>query len=593
MRHQIRWATLASLFCFGVTLARSEIVYTLTPDPAKSQLHVNIAVETTNDPRFDLEIPAWAPGAYSLNRAAENVSDVAVQIKGTGMISVYSRGRGKWNVISRVPGTVNVSYTLPMNVVAGAAHFSGPATYMYVVGRKREACRLIVNAPEKWNVVTGLDASQGGKFVFTAPNYDTLADNPITAGDFILDSYRVAGKPHYICLYGAGKNTVDRPYLKQICSSISSMETDFFGGAPYNKYIWHFRVNEAADGGGGLEHLSSTEISMASGLGPGVVGVMAHEFFHLWNVKRIRSKALGPFDYTQLPQTGALWWLEGVTDYYAYNLMRRYGIWDDKLYFEELANEARTLRSNPNRFINSPYDSSFRVREAANGRGNSQGLGISYYLAGHQLGFIYDVEMLSLTKGKYSLDDVEKALWVMCKDNQPGFEEGEIRRELVKFGGEEMGELYDKTATAAVELPLESALAKIGYRLIEKDLTTVRPAFTVNARAAKKGLVVATVRDTEKDLKADDVIVKANATSLEFATTHEIYEAWKRATSDAKESTPIKVTVKRTVDGKESTLSFDVRYRATTAKRLVIEELPSPSSDQLALRKLFLAAHRR
>lgn len=146
---------------------------------------------------------------------------------------------------------------------------------------------------------------------------------------------------------------------------------------------------------------------MGSGVGPGVVGVYAHEFFHLWNVKRIRAKALGPFDYTTMPQTGALWWLEGVTDYYAHTLLGRYDWFGknerfadpkEKLY-GTLVQNVNARRARQDRMKVSPYDASYRVREAANGIGNSQGYLVSYYDTGWLCGFCLDVEMLDRRKG--------------------------------------------------------------------------------------------------------------------------------------------------------------------------------------------------
>lgn len=531
-----------------------------------------------------LEIPAWGPGSYVYNRAAEGVSNVR-----STSGAVTNPSRGKWSVATTAGAETTVSYDLPLNIFAGAAHLSGPALYMYLPDRKREACKLVVDLPANWKIACGLD-TDGSANVFTAPTgYDLLADNPITMGDFIEDTYNIAGRPHTIVLYGVAKATVDRPFLKKACAEISRMETSLFGGAPYRKYVWHFRVNEGADGGGGLEHLSSTEITLSSGMGPGLVGVMAHEFFHLWNVKRIRSKALGPFDYTQLPQTGALWWLEGVTDYYAHVLLRRNNWNDDAIYFDELARQARSLRNAPDRFKVSSYDSSYRVRDTNNGRGNSQGFGFSYYDAGHQLGFIFDIALLERTDGKYSLDDVELALWNMCKDNQPGFEEGEIRRQLVRFGDLELGELYDKIVMSPGELPMEEYLGKVGMTLAQKPVTTYVPRIVTSARAARKGMVVVSETGGDSGVKADDVIFEVNGVRVDFGTTHEIIDAWKKGIKGATDATMFSIKFIR--DGKPMVGKLGFRKVMTT--RYVIESKPNPTEAELRLRRLWLAAKRK
>ena len=578
----LRTKLCATVFCLsGTPFALSQIHYSLTPDLTKSRVKVVIEF-TATQADTTIELPAWAPGSYRLNAIAEQVQNTEATVNGQavnpGLIS-----RGKWRFPTSLGSQVEFTYTVPIAVTAGAAHMAGPSTYMYLVGRKREECDLKVAVPSGGRIVTGLDPKGDG---FVAPTYDVLADNPITVGDCVLDTYRVAGKTHYICLYGPAKAAVDRGFLTKICSFVSRSECDLFGGAPYNRYVWHFRVNEGLDGGGGLEHLSSTEISMASGMGPGVVGVYAHEFFHLWNVKRIRSKALGPFDYTQLPQTGALWWLEGVTDYYAYAILRRYGWLDDKQYMAEIAQNMRNLRGNRARFVNSPYDASYRVRDAANGRGNSNGLGISYYEAGHQLGLIFDIELLARTNGKFSLDDVEKALWNMCRDDQPGFEEGEIRRQLVRFGGDELGELYDRIVMAPGELPMEQELAKIGFAASEKEVVTPRVPVVATPRGAKIGMLVSLTGDAFKE---GDVIVSINGVSLTYPTTHQIMVAWNQAVEKLKEGDSVALVAMRD----KAEVHATVKATKRCARTLVIESVPTPSKDQLALRRLLFAAHRR
>ena len=320
----------------------------------------------------------------------------------------------------------------------------------------------------------------GNQALYKVATYDVLADNPVTWGDYTLDTYKSYGKTHYIAYRGIPKKDVDRAYVMKACKFISDMEGDFFGGGvPYDRYVWHFSVNDAPDGAGGLEHLSSTQISLASGVGPGAVSVLSHEFFHLWNVKRIRSKILGPFDYTTQPQTGALWWLEGVTDYYAHTLLGRYGWYGknerspdpiSKLYADAVQN-LTAVRARQARLDVSPYESSYRVRDAANGRGNSQGYQVSYYDTGWLCGLVLDIEMLDQTSGKHSLDDVELALWEQCKDDNPGFEERDIRRHLVAFGGYSLGTFYDDVIMKPGELPVEKQLAKIGKELLTVDET--------------------------------------------------------------------------------------------------------------------------
>src|SRR5262249_27859252 len=141
------------------------------------------------------------------------------------------------------------------------------------------------------------------------------------------ERYTERGKEHLIAIRGTARDKIDRQKALRMCRFVTQAATDFFHGAPYDRYVWHIWVNEARDGAGGLEHASSTQMFVASGAAPRASSVLAPKYFPLESVRRTPPKFLAPFDYTRLPQTGALWWLEGVTDYYARLLPYRYGAW--------------------------------------------------------------------------------------------------------------------------------------------------------------------------------------------------------------------------------------------------------------------------
>ncbi len=419
-----------------------------------------ITLNATSDTTV-LQIPTWMPGFYVLGDYSKNLSDVAFLVDGKS-VNPTSPDNHTWSVNSVKGKPVTVSYSAPFEFTNSIGHYSGAPTYMYVVGREREKCRLHINGPKEWSIDVGLE---GSKFDYTAPTYDVLADNSVTVGEVREASYVTVGKVHTLAVRGSAAKTVDIDKLRAICETVSQIETDFFGGAPYAKYVWQFSLHSGRGGGSGIEHLSSTEIGMGSDLGGGTVGLLAHEFFHLWNVKRIRSKVLGPFDYTQLPKTGALWWLEGVTDYFAQSLLRRYGATTDEQFFGDIAGDFRNLSSRAERLQVSPYDSSYRVGETNGGRGNSDGFGISYYECGLLIGLCLDIDLLKASDGARSLDDVEFALWRMCRNDKPGFEEDEIRKQLIVAGGPRFGEIYDNLVMKPGDLPVAEAIAAVGLQI--------------------------------------------------------------------------------------------------------------------------------
>jgi predicted metalloprotease with PDZ domain len=425
----------------------------------------------------ELQMPEWMPGYYVIGKYGKSVADLLATDAQGNALNVKSVDDHTWRVHCPKGSTFSLFYEVPIERDGSAYHYSGACTYMYVVGRKEEKCALHFDLPQGMRVAVGLD---GTNYDYTAPSYDVLADNPVTFGDFREATYTVAGKVHTVTVRGSGAAEMDLAKLKTECEEISTLETDFFGGAPYTKYVWHFIAYSGSGMSYGIEHLSSNEISLSTHLDPGTATLLSHEFFHLWNVKRIRSRVLGPFDYTKLPRTGALWWLEGVTDYYAHGLVRRYGMNTDVEFFGTITGDLRRLESQPAHLTVSPYESSYRVADANEGRGNSDGYGISYYESGFLIGLCLDIELLSTTDGARSLDDVIKGLWRECRDGRPGFEEDGIRQELVEVGGPEFGPLYDKLVLEPGELPVAEELAKVGLRLVGSgDRFSIRAGDTV------------------------------------------------------------------------------------------------------------------
>ena len=495
-----------------VAASQAEIRYTVTPMPEQGKLDVRMSFEAKVGP-IELQMPNWSPGAYVFSAPGKNVTDFGIVGQRGTAFEIQHPADNSWKT-DAVGGTMTVEYTVPALVDNGAMHFSGPSTYLYIVGRKEESCRLTVNVPPDWKIAVGLDGAGNDGKDFKARTYDVLADNPVTMGDFIEYTYTSFGRPVTIALRGQYRSNVDKDRIISVCKGITDAEGDFFGGAPFSKYVWHFAVTPASDGGGGLEHLSSTQISLARGVGPRSVRVCAHEFFHVWNVKRIRAKVLGPFDYTQLPKTGALYWLEGVTDYYASLLTFRYGLLDEEAFKGDLVNNLTAVRANEARLRVSPYDSSLRVSDTNNGLGNSNGYEISYYNLGWLVGLCLDIEIRSRTGGKKSLDDVERALWRQCKDDKPGFEEGDIRKHVVEVGGEAMGPVFDSLVMKPGEMPLETELAKVGFQLTHEDVPLVDVGFDMSPAFRSTDVRVVRVRESAKaaGLRADDVIVSINGT---------------------------------------------------------------------------------
>lgn len=575
-----------ALLSFAAAFSPAEILYTVRAAPGMERLTVEMTIPTRGRGEVVVQMPRWAPGSYSYRDNMARVADMSV----LGLNGAGEPRKVDGSTLALPTGgkdEITFKYTVPISNDNGSFHWSGPSTYFYVLDRKNEKCRLDVHIPEDWRVAVGLNPLLN-PHSFTAPDYDVLADNPVTIGEFHEDRYTVQGKPHFIVIRGNYKDDVDRERLKKVCEQITKDQSHFFGGLPYDRYVWHFVTMDQPNGGWGLEHLSSTQIGLATGLGYRTVGVISHEFFHLWHVKRTRSLPLGPFNYQELPQTGALWYLEGGTDYYAHLLLRRYGRSSDEEFLSALSSNAQRTFSNETRLEVSPYEASFRVREANEGRGNSAGYGVNYYNTGFLASLCLDLELRSQTNHLYSLDDITKNLYHRTKNGKPGFSETAVRDELVKLGGLDMGYFYDDVILRPGDLPLSEQLAKVGLKVYEKQSVVPDLGFAYRGDRTSGGLVVRDPKGVAAGLlKTGDIILEVNGKKPEGLSNRWLTTFGDENLDGAKPGIELKLKVKR--EGEEALVDVVIVPGSTTRKGWVVEEVENPSSEALEFRKKWLS----
>ena len=571
---------LAAGLLSGLSFAVVDYRVSVRPDVQK--LEVSVAFDAGPGP-VAVRMPNWAPGAYVFRENYRAVTDLAVTVDGAAVTANQTADR--WEIPARAGAKVMVSYRLPLTVdETSVCHWSGPSSYLYVEGRTQEACRLWISAPEGWTVAHGLPDTAAQPWA--APTYDVLADNPVSCGNLRVLSYVSGGARHDIVMRGKARDFVNDAAVVEFMKKISDTQIGFFGSYPDTKYVWHFAVGDRHDGGGGLEHLSSTQITLASGLQDRVLSVCSHEYFHLWNVKRIRSKVLGPFDYTQLPQTGALWWLEGVTDYYADLLLVRSGVVGEAHFWDKLNRNVSGAEANPAYRAVSPFDSSWRQNEMNEGRGNSNGFQISFYTLGWMAGFCLDVELRERTGGRYSLDSVVRRLNDLCRDGQPGFEEGKIREIFVEMGGAEMGAFFDRVVMRPGPQPIAEQLEKVGMAFRTKARYLPDLGVVLTSSVAKGGMDVTRLAEGRTGLAVGDVVTQINGLSMAFDSTWEMVEAYEQALGTILPGATVALTVKG-ADGTVRTVSWDAGARV--ADQRSIEPLTGSGLAERRLRSHLIA----
>ena len=460
------------------------VSYTVTLDkqPTSHMLHIALTVNSAGASSIEVAMPAWSPGAYGIHNAWRNVQEFSASDETGAPLKFEKIDKQTWR-ISRGSGrmiTARYNLYLRSDYTDEMCYLRGPNVFMYVVGKRPYpldgAIKLKLEAPVSWRVQTGMDAGSDSN-TFTSANYDSFIDASIVLGpDWEQTTFDDQGARYYLVFLGKGnydKEKIARD-VKQVVSYLVSM----MGGPPYKKYVFFLRARPGT-GSGGLEHLNSTDMTMSAFATHAswqnysrLMFVAAHEFFHLWNVKRIRPAILGPFDYTREQNTRNLYVSEGMTSYWAALGLKRCGLWSRKDYFDELATQIKTLQSAPGRKIMSVELSSWDTWNRSDNGDNNR---IDYYNKGELLGNLLDLEIRFRTNNQKSLTDV---FLYLLKNNglpKPGFEELHGFRDAVELivkqaapDKSDFGDFFAKYVSGVEEIPWNTYFDHAGLMLEEK-----------------------------------------------------------------------------------------------------------------------------
>ncbi|HMP42093.1 MAG TPA: PDZ domain-containing protein [Roseiflexaceae bacterium] len=453
------------------------IQYTIgMPQPHSHLFHVVIELEHSGNTPLDVALPVWTPGSYLVRDYARHVQQFSAAA-GTTPLPWEKLDKTTWRITTGTATRITIRYLVyafelsvrTSHLDATHGYFNPATLCMYLPGRTAETHHVRIETPADWHVTTGL--AQVGEW-FVADDYDHLVDSPFECGTHRLFHFQVDGIPHEIAIWGHGNEDTDR--IVSDTRRIVETTRDMFGGLPYTRYVF---IIHLTDGGyGGLEHRNSvTNIFDRWGFRPEhayerFLGLTSHEFYHVWNVKRIRPAPLGPFDYRGENYTRELWVMEGVTSYYDDLILLRAGLITAERYRAILADNILKLQAQPGRQLQSLAQSSFdtwikfyRPDE------NSDNSSISYYLKGGLVALLLDLEIRSRTAGARSLDDVMRAMLHRYPAEGPGFAEGHGFRDIVEATvGEvdeqvaDFGDFFAGYVGGTAELDYAGALAYVG-----------------------------------------------------------------------------------------------------------------------------------
>jgi len=441
-----------------------------------------------------VSLPVWIPGSYMVREFARHVVGLEARQRGA-KLAVEQLDKASWRIACKERGTLTLSYQVYAFETSVRAAFldaqrgfyNGTSLFLRVHGREHETQRVRIGTlPPRWQVASALPASKvdaKGRGVYEAADYDELVDHPVEMGSFWRGGFSAGGVPHEFIVTGA-LPVFDGERLLSDAKRICEAQIAFWHGRkkpPFERYV--FMLNAVDDGYGGLEHRSSTALIAArrdlprrgqNGQSDGYVtllGLISHEYFHTWNVKRLRPTEFARYDYTGENYTQLLWFFEGFTSYYDDLFLVRSGLIDEARYLKLLAKNINAVLATPGRKVQSVAQASFDAWvKYYRGDENTVNATISYYTKGSLLALALDLTLRHAGKG--SLDDVMRALWQANRDRL--ISEADIAQVTRAVAGRSLDKELAAWVHGTDDLPLEALLLKVGLQWRAEAPTTAQ-----------------------------------------------------------------------------------------------------------------------
>ena len=474
------------------------IEYTIAmPDPASHLYSISMFVGgLTSSTPVELQLPVWSPGRYAKMDFAKNVQEFVVTASDGKPMKWDKVNGSRWRVMPGSARSFRVSYRVfansPMSGTFSVldtlhANWNGPSLFMYVDGHKQDPVTLSVTAPDNWTIING-DVLKPGQRLFAFENYDRLADTPTEvapSASLILDSFVVDNRLYRVMVHHNGAVQAEtRERFRKDVESIVRYENSVFGAPPLEKYTFLFNIG--FPGGDGMEHLYSTQIQSSRPWIDTVrvlsgIGTAAHEYFHVWNVKRVRPAALGPFDYTKEQYQPSLWVAEGWTQYYGEVTLRRAGIVDDAAFYRSMAGTIQANLTAPGRKEVSPRMASFHAPfwdGAPNGQPtNGRNTFFSYYTSGAGRALYFDLLIRSRSNNTKSLNDafdnLRKRSWDTPRASYylqgRGYTEDDVEKAVSAAAGVNLHDWFEQHVGGTDDIDYDEALGWAGLRLVRNE----------------------------------------------------------------------------------------------------------------------------
>jgi predicted metalloprotease with PDZ domain len=553
------------------------------PAPHTHYVEVEATLPTGGRPQVDVYMATWTPGSYLIREYERHVEAVTAAV-GTKPVNVEKTTKNRWRIASGGASTVTLRYkvygremTVRNNwIEADFAMLNGAPTFITLVERGARPHEIRIELPPRWkSVQTPLAPVAGSPNVFLADDFDTVVDSPIIAGNPLTREFMVDGKKHVLVFEG-DTTMINADLAMGDVQRIVQAAKAVMGSLPYPHYYFMHLVTEA---GGALEHknsylgMTNRFATRTRGYYMRFLGTLAHEYFHAWNVKRLRPVELGPFDYENENYVKTLWIAEGFTDYYADILPRRAGVTTREDFLDGLSNHIEDVQTTPGRLVTPVSMASFDtwIRQYRRDE-NSDNVSVDYYPKGAVIAFLLDARIRKATNGARSLDTGMQ--WAMQRySGDKGYTPAQFYAVMSEAAGVDLKDWFAKTAESAEELDYSEALDYYGLRFRPVDPRMAFPTIGVGTRNDAGRLVITAVpRGTpaiaaglnvdDEIVAIDDVRVRADGLAVRLAQ----YRSGDR----------VSVTVAR----RERLMKFDVTLAPEPGRAWRLEPLPIATEEQ-------------
>ena len=581
------------LLSLGLT-AKSQVKIGFEVSFTEPQAHyaeVEMNISGINKDYVDVKMPVWAPGSYLVREFSKNVEGFKASAAGKPVKFEKVR-KNIWRIYGAKANQLKINYRVYAFEVsvrtsfidASHAFLSSTGIFMYPDGHLKSPSTVKVVPYQGWSKVsTGLEPVAGQQFTYTAKDFDILFDSPIEVGNQDVFEFMASGVKHEVAMYGGGN--YDKERLKVDMAKIVEQGTAIYGENPNKHYT--FIVHNYERGGGGLEHLNSTVLGASRNQYnnergyAGFLDLVAHEYYHLWNVKRLRPVALGPFDYDNEVYTTNLWIAEGFTAYYENKLTLRAGFNDQNAFVNKLAGAVAAVENTPGAKVQSAAMASYdawikQYRPDENSSNNS----ISYYSKGEVIGLLMDLAIANATKGAKSLDDVMKAMYLQGKTQGRGYTDAEFKAMVEKVSGISFTSFWDKYVTGTEPVDYKTYFAYAGVTVKDDNEGKSTPYLGVASRKTEGRMFITAVSRNSAawtaGLNVNDELLSINGVPVE-AAIERMPELTSKKVGDV-------VNIKVGRDGK--VVDFAVTLKANPSIRLVakVDENATPAQKAVLKR---------